>query len=160
MIQEHFTSNAIESNENLLSLKKTSIIIVTYNAMQWIERTLNSIRKLNEKHETIVVDNNSQDDTIRFIENKFPEIILLTENENHGFGKANNIGIKKALDEGADYVFLLNQDAYVEANTIGKLIEVMESDKKIGIASPIHLNGQGTSLDKLFWNLCSTKIVK
>jgi len=126
--------------------------------MQWIERTLNSIRKLNEKHETIVVDNNSQDDTIRFIENKFPEIILLTENENHGFGKANNIGIKKALDEGADYVFLLNQDAYVEANTIGKLIEVMESDKKIGIASPIHLNGQGTSLDKLFGTYVAPKL--
>lgn len=126
--------------------------------MKWIESTLSSIMELNENYKTIVVDNNSQDDTKRFIEKKFPEVILLKEDENHGFGKANNIGIKKALDEGADYVFLLNQDAYVESNTIGKLIEVMEYDKKIGIASPIHLNGDGSALDKLFSTYVAPKL--
>jgi len=141
-----------------LNLKKTSIIIVTYNAMRWIDRTLNSIRTLNEKYETIVVDNNSQDNTVQFIEKNFPEVLLLKENKNHGFGKANNIGINMAAENGAEYIFLLNQDAYVEANTIGKLIEVMESDKKIGIASPIHLNGEGTSLDKLFGTYVAPKL--
>lgn len=127
--------------------------------MQWIERTLGSITELNENYEIIVVDNNSQDDTKGFIEKKFPEVILLKEDENHGFGKANNIGIKKALDEGADYVFLLNQDAYVEQNSIEKLVEVIDTDIRIGIASPIHLNGEGTSLDKLFSFYVAPKLV-
>jgi GT2 family glycosyltransferase len=127
--------------------------------MRWIDRTLNSIRNLKENYETIVVDNNSQDDTLKFIENNFPEIILLKENENHGFGKANNIGIKKALDEGADYVFLLNQDAYVEPDTIEKLNNVLNMNQTIGVASPIHLNGEGNSLDKLFSFYVAPKLV-
>ena len=127
--------------------------------MRWIERTMSSIRNLNEKYETIVIDNNSQDDTVQFIEKNYPEIILLKEDKNHGFGKANNIGIKKAINEGADNVFLLNQDAYLEPDTIEKLVKVLDMNEKIGVASPIHLNGEGTALDKLFSFYVAPKLV-
>lgn len=127
--------------------------------MQWIERTLISIRNLNEKYETIVIDNNSKDDTLQFIENTFPEVILLKEKENHGFGKANNIGINKAINDGADNVFLLNQDAYLEPDTIEKLVKVLDMNQRIGVASPIHLNGKGSSLDKLFSFYVAPKLV-
>lgn len=126
--------------------------------MQWIKHTLSSIRNLNEKYETIVVDNNSQDNTVQFIEKNFPEVLLVKENKNHGFGKANNIGIKKALVLGADYVFLLNQDAYLESNTIEELLKVFNTNEKIGVASPIHLNGNGSALDKLFSTYVAPKL--
>jgi len=132
-------------------------IIVTYNGIEWIEKNIQALIDSSTKTEIIIIDNGSVDGTQDIVKS-FKEVQFIQTEENLGFGKANNIGIKKALDEGTDYVFLLNQDAYVEANTIGKLIEVMESDKKIGIASPIHLNGQGTSLDKLFGTYVAPKL--
>lgn len=126
--------------------------------MRWIERTMSSIRNLNEKYETIVIDNNSQDDTVQFIEKNYPEIILLKEDKNHGFGKANNIGINIAIEKNADYVFLLNQDAWIEKDTIKNLLSVITKNENIGIASPIHLNGSGKALDKLFSTYIAPKL--
>jgi len=67
-----------------------------------------------------------------------------------GFGQANNLGMSYALKQGADYVFLLNQDAYLEKDTIEKLVEVHKKIDNFGILSPIHLNGTGTRLDRNF----------
>ena len=61
-------------------------------------------------------------------------------NENLGFGKANNIGICEALKNGSDYVFLLNQDAWVMPNVLSILIDTFQKNKKYGILSPLQLN--------------------
>ena len=74
----------------------------------------------------------------------------IQQTNNLGFGKANNIGIKKALDLGVDYVFLLNQDAYLVGDTIKDLIMIHQSNLDYGILSPIHLNGKGNKLDRNF----------
>ena len=63
-----------------------------------------------------------------------------------GFGEANNIGIKSSIKQGADYVFLLNQDAWIEKDTIKILLSVITKNENIGIASPIHLNGSGNCI--------------
>ena len=55
-----------------------------------------------------------------------------------------------AYDSGADYIFLLNQDAWVESNTIEQLIEIAEKSPEFGIISPMHLNGTGSALDIKF----------
>jgi GT2 family glycosyltransferase len=122
------------------------IIIVTYNGMKWLARCLESTKP----YPVIVVDNNSTDGTIDFIKSHHPEIILFEQKENLGFGQANNIGISYALKEGADYVFLLNQDAYLGENCIKELVAVERKNQNFGILSPIHLNGQGNRLDKNF----------
>jgi GT2 family glycosyltransferase len=67
-----------------------------------------------------------------------------------GFGKANNIGLRKAIIENADYVFLLNQDAWIFEDTINRLLTVAVENKEYGIFSPIHLNKQGNRLEKQF----------
>ncbi|GGK54098.1 MULTISPECIES: glycosyltransferase family 2 protein [Flavobacteriaceae] len=128
--------------------KNSHIIIATYNAMSWLPKCLKSC----ETYNIIVVDNNSTDATVQFIQENYPSIILIQQKENLGFGAANNIGISYALKNGADYVFLLNQDAYLETNTIEKLINIHKENKEYGIISPIHLNGSGKSLDKNFSN--------
>ena len=129
-------------------LKKTFVIIVTYNAIPWLSECLENTKP----NEVVVVDNNSTDDTLNFIKANYPEITLLPQKENIGFGQANNIGMSYALKQGADYVFLLNQDAYLEKDTIKKLIEVHKKNENFGILSPIHLNGKGDRLDQNFSN--------
>jgi len=130
---------------------KVAIVIVTYNAMQWIERCITSILDSSIALEIIIVDNKSQDETVSFLRNKFSDkIILIESQENLGFGKGNNLGVSIALKQGADYVFLQNQDAFLQKNTLEKLVSIAEKNSKFGIISPIHLNGEGTNLEFYF----------
>jgi GT2 family glycosyltransferase len=114
--------------------------------MPWLSKCLESTIP----YRVVVVDNNSTDDTVSFINANYPEIALLPQTKNLGFGQANNIGISYALKQGADYLFLLNQDAYLEKDTIEKLVAVYKKNDNFGILSPIHLNGKGDRLDKNF----------
>lgn len=134
--------------------KKVSIVIVTFNGLNnnWIQNCLSSLHKYNFLKDAILIDNNSTDGSSDYIRKVFPESFLISLNENLGFGKANNIGIKKAYEEGADYVFLLNQDACIEPNTIELLVEAQQREPDYGIVSPIHLNGKGDHLDYKFSN--------
>ena len=136
--------------------KKIHIIIVTWNGMKWIETCLKSIQNSNYPVTTIVIDNNSLDNTPDYIAQYFPEVTLIRSNKNLGFGRANNIGMKKALDENCDYCFLLNQDAYLQPNTISELVKVAESNN-YGIIAPIHLNGNASHVDIYFRDFVITK---
>lgn len=129
-------------------------IVVTYNGKEWIQKCLSSLMESIGafSHQIIVIDNGSTDGTQQVIEKKFPEVILVQSDKNLGFGQANNIGLSKALKEGTDYAFLLNQDAWVEANTLEKLVKTAEGNPEYGIISPLHLNGRGDKLDQGFSN--------
>jgi len=129
---------------------KIFVIIVTYNGEKWIEKCITSLINSSIQLEIIVLDNLSTDNTINIIEDNFSYITLIKFKKNIGFGKANNVGLKKAQREGADYVFLLNQDAWVMPDTIEKLYKQMQLHPGYGILSPIHLNGTETELDLNF----------
>lgn len=126
------------------------VIIVTYNGMKWIEECLKTIISSNIPVEIIVIDNNSSDFTVEFIRQNFGDVILLDQKKNLGFGIANNIGISYALSHDADYVFLVNQDVFIEPETIEKLVKVAEENSEFGIVSPIHFNGKGNAIDQSF----------
>ncbi len=126
-----------------------SIIIVSYNGISWLSKTLGSIP---DKYPVIVVDNNSSDETVNFIKANYPRVTLLEQSKNLGFGQANNIGISYALKQGAEHIFLLNQDAYLKDGCLDILIDFQKANKEYGILSPIHLNGTGTRLDANFSN--------
>lgn len=137
---------------------KTAVIIVTYNGMNWIEKCIDSILKSAMPSTIIVVDNRSNDLTVSFLQQNYSEnIILIESEENLGFGKGNNIGLKYALEHDFDYVFLLNQDAYLETNTLERLIQVSQKNPNYGILSPIHLNYDGTLLEWYFAKFMSMK---
>lgn len=126
-------------------------IIVTYNAEPWLNMCLDSLLKSSVPlDDIIVIDNNSTDRTTEIIQNNYPSVRLIKKQENLGFGKANNIGLSLAKAEGADYVFLLNQDAWIEENTLENIVSVLENNEEYGLLSPMHLNGDGTSLDYNF----------
>lgn len=129
---------------------KIAVIIVTYNGMKWLSQCMCDLFKSTIPIRVYAIDNGSKDGTVEFIERCYPDVVLHKATENLGFGKANNIGIKKALEDGAEYLFLLNQDGYVSPDTIANLVHFVERDPRYGVVSPIQLNGRGTDLDKNF----------
>ncbi len=129
---------------------KVFVVIVTYNPAKWIDQCFSSLRASTIPVQTIVIDNNSTDGSNDLIKKNFPEINLIESAENLGFGKANNIGIKKAYESGADYVLLLNQDAWVENDSIKKMIDYQMLQPDFDMVSPMHLDGTGHSLDYNF----------
>ena len=120
------------------------VIIVTYKGHQWYERCFTSLRNSEYPVQMIVIDNASNDGTVEYIRENFPEIHLIESKENLGFGRANNIGMRYALDHGCDYVFLLNQDAWVESDTIGELVRVAEKYPDYGLLGPVQVNKERT----------------
>ncbi|RSK40509.1 glycosyltransferase family 2 protein [Mangrovimonas spongiae] len=128
---------------------QTAIIIVTYNGLRWIKRCLESCGD----YPVVVVDNASTDGTVGFIEQQFPNVILLKQDTNLGFGQANNLGISYALNHGAKQVFLLNQDAYLEKGSLKALIATQKQHSEFGVISPIHLTGDGKMYDRQFYNV-------
>ena len=127
-------------------------VIVTYNGMKWIERCLRSVSESSVKADILIVDNGSCDGTQEFIRSQCPEAVFIQSPENLGFGKANNIGLQYAVDKGYDYVYLLNQDAWVEERTFETLISINKSRPEFGILSPIQIQGNGHRMDTNFHN--------
>ncbi len=126
------------------------VIIVTYNPMKWVERCFNSLRQSNTPVDIFVVDNGSTDGGPDYIQKKFPEVIFYQSKENLGFGKANNIGLQYAYDKGYDYIYLLNQDAWIFNDTIEQLTNISKRHPEYGILSPFQIEGNLSNLDYNF----------
>ena len=129
---------------------KILAIVVTYNAMQWADRCFGSLFLSSVEPDVYVVDNGSTDGTQSYIEERFPKIIFHQSDKNLGFGKANNLGLQYALDNQYDYVYLLNQDAWVMPDTFEKLIKISEENPEYGILSPFQMNADLRHIDKNF----------
>ena len=127
------------------------VVIVTYNGMHWIDRCLGSLRNSNVGIKTIVIDNSSTDNTKDFIIECYPEVELICSDSNLGFGKANNIGLNRALMDDADFVFLLNQDAWIKPDTIGSLCNFSLLNQDFGVISPVHLTAVGDKFEYKFY---------
>lgn len=120
-----------------------SIILVSYNSATIIKNCLQSLRQFNQSIpvEIIVVDNASQDGSPAIIEQYFPEVNLLKETVNHGFGKGNNIGAKVAQGE---FILFLNTDTILTSDFLPSLLEVMQQDNQVGIIAPRLVNRDGS----------------
>ena len=129
--------------------EKIYCIIATYNAEKWIEKCLNSVIGSSMACTIVVIDNLSTDHTSEIIMTRFPQVKFIQNEENAGFGKANNVAIRLAYEEGADFFLLLNQDASVGPETIGLLVEKLSQHPVYGILSPLqYFNSE--KLDRKF----------
>lgn len=120
-------------------MNRILVIVVTYNAMKWADRCFGSLRDSRHPVDVFAVDNGSSDGTPDYIREHFPEVMLHSTGENLGFGKANNIGLEYALANGYDYVYLLNQDAWIFPDTLDRLIEAHAANPEYGILSPVQM---------------------
>ena len=102
-----------------------------------------SLLKANIKFEVIVVDNSSSDDSCSLIKNKFPFVLLVENEVNLGFSKANNIGVSKASGK---YVCILNPDTVLKEDTITEILGFYESDIKVGFVGCHMIDGAGIFL--------------
>lgn len=130
---------------------KIYVIIVTYNGLSWIDACLNSVINSTLPVKTVMIDNCSTDGSVEYVRNRYQDVEIIALDENVGFGQANNIGIKEAYDEGADYVYLLNQDAWIMPETIEDLVKIMNSNPEIGILGPMQLDATKKNVDRLFY---------
>jgi len=124
-----------------------SIIIVGYNGRSYIDDCLSSINASSYKHLRIIfVDNASVDYSATHIKRKFPKVILLESRRNLGFAGGNNLGIKKAIDLGTDYVFLLNQDTIIDKECLNSLIKKADQNTILQPLILLYENGKQTKL--------------
>ena len=122
-------------------MPKILVVIVTYNALKWIKKGLKSVEKSTLPADVLLIDNGSTDGTLPLVRTDWPGTRIIETGENLGFGAANNIGLRIVLDEGYDFAYLLNQDAWLERDTLSRLLAAHEP--KWGILSPMQLGAYG-----------------
>jgi N-acetylglucosaminyl-diphospho-decaprenol L-rhamnosyltransferase len=113
-----------------------SVVVVTWNALPWLEQCLESVRG----REVVVVDHGSTDGTVDFVRERFPEVRLI-EQENKGMGGGNNAGMR-AVD--GRYFFLLNSDAWVVGDALDRLVEFADEHPEAAVVGPKLLNTDST----------------
>src|SRR5437868_3124245 len=113
---------------------KVIVSIVEYNTKDLLEQCLIQLIKqpAQNKLEVWVVDNNSQDSSVQMVEKKFPQVNLIKNKKNVGFGKAHNQVFKKAK---GDYFLALNPDTKFKVTDIDQMVEFMTQHPLCGIAS-------------------------
>lgn len=124
-----------------MSSPKVDIVILNWNGIQDTRECLQSLRSLSYPNYRIrLVDNGSANNEAALLEKEFPEVDVIKLDTNTGFCLGNNIGMQKALDEGADYVMLLNNDTLVSADLLEKLVTQFGILKNAGALSPVILH--------------------
>jgi len=114
------------------SAKKLSVIIVSYNCLEYLKDCLRSVKEKNdigEALEIIVVDNSTDDETVKYLRREEKDIVCIP-NENRGFGQGNNVGAAVA---GGDILLFLNPDTVLTEPVFGWALERFEADPSLGL---------------------------
>ena len=113
-----------------------SVVVVTWNALPYVEQCLESVRG----EDVVVVDNGSKDGTVALVRERFPEVRLI-EQENKGMGGGNNAGMRAADGR---YFLLLNSDAWVVDDGLAQLVAFADAHPEAAVVGPKLLNTDGT----------------
>ncbi|MBP5204199.1 glycosyltransferase family 2 protein [bacterium] len=134
------------------------IIILNYNGIEILKKNLSSVVKNDyPTFDILLVDNNSTDNSIKYVKETYPNVMILKNDANLGFGKANNIAVSKYPNYDA-YLFL-NNDMYVEKKFLTHLVKVLEKDNEIGAVGPKILYYKKKD-DKYIINSAGIKVTK
>jgi GT2 family glycosyltransferase len=114
-----------------------AIIVLNWNGRADTLECLASLASLDyPAYEVVVVDNGSADGSVPVIHECFPMVRLLENGENMGYAGGNNVGMRYALAQEAEYVLLLNNDTKVAPDLLRRLVEAVEANPRIGMAGP------------------------
>jgi GT2 family glycosyltransferase len=113
---------------------KISIVLLNCNRNDDTLDCIRSLKDTGEAFEIILVDNGSQPNPEPLYRHEHPDVIFLRNEENLGTPIGNNIGLAYAIERGADYVMMLNNDTTVAKNFLSPLVATMEGDTRIGVA--------------------------
>jgi GT2 family glycosyltransferase len=133
--------------------RRVSVIVVNWNGKRFLEECLSALlAQTCSPYEIILVDNGSDDGSVGFVAERFPQVRIIENGENLGFAAGNNVGIRVAW---GDYIVTLNNDTRAEPNWLEELLKAVETDPKIGMCASKMLfyqhtgvlNSTGISLD-------------
>lgn len=139
-------------------MPSVAIIVLTWNNYHDTRECLESLSKINyPSFKIIVVDNHSTDNSIAKLKSEFGQCDFITNAANYGYAGGNNIGILYALHKGYSYVWIINNDAVVEENSLLEMVKVAESNPRVGIVGskvyfyddPVKLWFAGGKVNKL-----------
>jgi len=110
------------------------ILLLNWNGWKDTVECIESCRKLSYPHfRILIIDNGSTDGSEAMLRERFPDLDFIQTGVNLGFAGGNNVGIRYALEQGADYVWLLNNDTVVEPDALSALVQIAQADKTIGM---------------------------
>lgn len=117
---------------------KVYICILNWNSLPDTLECLQSVFSLDyQNFEVIVVDNNSSESPVESIASLYPDVKLIVSPANLGFTGGNNLAMAYAMENECDYMWLLNNDAVVEADSLRQLVEYAEANESVGLVSPV-----------------------
>ncbi len=124
--------------------KSVWVLVLNWNNWQVTLECLTSLESLEyDNFKALVLDNGSTDDSVSRIRERFPEMEIIELGANLGFAGGNNLGIRAALEGGADYVWLLNNDATVDPMALRAMVQRAEADAKIGaVGSAVYYSAE------------------
>lgn len=128
--------------------KDISVVIVNYRTADLVARAVQSVKDHAEpeglRAEIYVVDNGSGDGSLEKIRAAHPDITVMDAGGNVGFAAGNNVALRRVK---TPYVMLLNSDAFLQAGALRRLVDLMETNPKVGVVGPRVLNPDGTDQD-------------
>lgn len=123
-------------------------VIVTYNAMRWVDKSISSLYcSTSPPEHVIVVDNSSSDGTPEFVAGAFPEVEIVRMGTNAGFAAAAQTGIDRAVASGADAVLLMHHDVWLASGALEALVACCSDDS---LSVPVYMNGFGSGYETSF----------
>ena len=113
-----------------------AVVLLNWNNAHFTAPCIRSLQTSDYSNmHVMVVDNGSEDGSPEALRNDFPDATLIRNGQNLGFAAGNNVGIRAALEMGAEYVLILNNDTEVDSKLIGELVAACEGDRSIGIST-------------------------
>jgi len=117
--------------------KSIYIVVLNWNGAEDTLECLKSLQSVKyDNYNIIVVDNGSTDESVSLIKSQYPQLILIETGENLGFAEGNNVGIRHALSEGADYILILNNDTTVDPEILNHLVAAANENGDAGLIGP------------------------
>jgi GT2 family glycosyltransferase len=113
------------------------IVPVNFNGLEDTRKCLRSLEKLTAPASVVVVDNASNEDPSAALKAEFPSAHIIRNPVNGGWSGGNNTGIRFAMEQGADFILLLNNDTTVHPNLIPRLLAAMDANPSFGIVGPV-----------------------
>ena len=134
-------------------------VVLNFNRREDTLQCISSLAQNTYKNQKIILlDNSSTDGSVKAVEARFPEVQIIRLQQNLGYAGNNNVGIDEAMRQGAEWIFVLNEDTVLAPDCVAQLVSVGEGDPTIGIVGPMvyhHdepeiIQSAGGKMDKYF----------
>lgn len=129
------------------STPSTAVVVPNWNGKEDLPECLDALLQQTLPCEVVVVENGSTDGSIELLAEKYPQITVLPQKKNLGFAGGVNVGIRYALEHEFPYIALLNNDAIAHRDWLKHLVDALEENPKVGMATCKFMDSDKEHLD-------------